>query len=51
MIGVLLTVLGMQFLMMGLLGELLTRTYYEAQNKPIYVVRRVWEPPPEEDSG
>ena len=25
----------------GLLGELLTRTYHEAQDKPIYAVRRV----------
>lgn len=41
MLGVLLTVLGVQFLMMGLLGEILTRTYHEAQGKPIYAVRRV----------
>jgi glycosyltransferase involved in cell wall biosynthesis len=43
MLGVLLTVLGVQFLMMGLLGEILTRTYHEAQKKPIYAVRNVWE--------
>jgi glycosyltransferase involved in cell wall biosynthesis len=43
MLSVLLIVLGVQFLMMGLLGEILTRTYHEAQNKPIYVVRRVLE--------
>jgi len=43
MLAVLLTVLGVQFLMMGLLGEILTRTYHEAQGKPIYVVRRVLE--------
>ncbi|MBU0702255.1 MAG: hypothetical protein KKC18_00115, partial [Chloroflexi bacterium] len=43
MLAVLLTVLGVQFLMMGLLGEILTRTYHEAQEKPIYVVRRVWD--------
>jgi glycosyltransferase involved in cell wall biosynthesis len=43
MLGVLLTVLGVQFLMMGLLGEILTRTYHEAQQKPIYVVRHVHE--------
>ena len=45
MLAVLLTVLGVQFLMMGLLGEILTRTYHEAQDKPIYVVRRVLEFP------
>jgi glycosyltransferase involved in cell wall biosynthesis len=43
MLSVLLIVLGVQFLMMGLLGEILTRTYHEVQNKPIYVVRRVIE--------
>jgi glycosyltransferase involved in cell wall biosynthesis len=43
LLGVLLTVLGVQFMMMGLLGEILTRTYHEAQKKPIYVVRKVWE--------
>jgi glycosyltransferase involved in cell wall biosynthesis len=43
MLGVLLTVLGVQFLMMGLLGEILTRTYHEAQKKPIYAIRKVWE--------
>ena len=41
MLSVLLIVLGVQFLMMGLLGEILTRTYFEAQDKPTYVVRRV----------
>ena len=41
MLSVLLIVLGVQFVMMGLLGEILTRTYFEAQDKPTYVVRRV----------
>ena len=48
MLSVLLIVLGVQFLMMGLLGEIMTRTYHEAQNKPIYVVRRVHEAEPAE---
>jgi glycosyltransferase involved in cell wall biosynthesis len=43
MLAILMTVLGVQFLMMGLLGEILTRTYHEAQGKPIYTVRKVWE--------
>jgi len=30
---------GVQFITLGLLGELNARTYYEAQGKPIYVVR------------
>ena len=37
----LLILLGVQFLMMGLLGEMVMRTYYEAQNKPTYYVRNV----------
>jgi hypothetical protein len=44
-LAVLLIVLGAQFMMMGLLGELLTRTYHEAQEKPIYAVRQVLEGP------
>ena len=31
--------LGVQFIIFGLLGELQIRTYYESQNKPIYYVR------------
>lgn len=30
---------GIQFLAIGLIGELLARTYYESQNKPVYTVR------------
>jgi hypothetical protein len=43
MLAVLLIVLGVQFFMMGLLGELITRTYHEAQGKRTYVVRRIIE--------
>jgi len=31
--------MGVQFIALGLLGELNARTYYEAQGKPIYAVR------------
>jgi glycosyltransferase involved in cell wall biosynthesis len=31
--------MGVQFIVMGLLGELNARTYFESQNKPIYVIR------------
>lgn len=31
--------MGVQFIVLGLLGELNARTYYETQGKPIYVVR------------
>ena len=32
---------GVQFVSMGLLGEIIARTYYESQNKPIYALREV----------
>jgi glycosyltransferase involved in cell wall biosynthesis len=43
----LLEVVGVQFISMGLLGELLTRTYFESQGKKAYEVRttRNVEPP------
>jgi hypothetical protein len=41
LLAILLMMLGVQFLMMGLLGEMIMRTYYEAQNKPAYFVRNV----------
>jgi glycosyltransferase involved in cell wall biosynthesis len=31
--------MGVQFIVLGLLGELNSRTYYESQGKPIYVIR------------
>jgi len=34
-----------QFIMMGLLAELLVRTYHESQNRPTYVVKEVLETP------
>mgnify|MGYP001041560319 CR=1 FL=1 len=39
LLAVLLIVLGVQFISLGLIGELIVRTYYETQQKPIYVVR------------
>ncbi|MCI5140087.1 MAG: glycosyltransferase, partial [Candidatus Electrothrix sp. AR1] len=41
LLAILLILMGMQFIYMGLLGELQVRTYHESQKKPIYVVRRV----------
>lgn len=38
-LAILLMILGVQFLIMGLLGELQIRTYFEVQDKPIYVIR------------
>ncbi len=43
LMSALLVLLGVQFLMMGLLGEMVMRTYYEAQNKTIYSIRKIME--------
>lgn len=40
LLAILLMFIGLQFITFGLLGELMTRTYHEAQGKPIYVVRK-----------
>jgi glycosyltransferase involved in cell wall biosynthesis len=39
LLAVLLVVVGVQFVSIGLLGEMLARTYHESQGKPIYVVK------------
>ncbi len=41
LIAVLLVVTGLQLITMGLLGEMIMRTYFESQNKPIYAVRKI----------
>ena len=41
MLAVLLVLVGVQMVAMGLLGELIVRTYHESQGKPIYTVREV----------
>jgi glycosyltransferase involved in cell wall biosynthesis len=41
LLSIALLVGGIQFFSMGLLGELMARTYYESQNKPIYTLREV----------
>jgi glycosyltransferase involved in cell wall biosynthesis len=39
LLSVLLELVGVQFISMGLLGELLARTYFESQGKPAYTIR------------
>ena len=39
LLGILLTMLGVQLVTSGLLAEMVTRTYFESQDKPIYTVR------------
>lgn len=46
MLGVLMILGGIQLVMTGLLGEMLSRTYHESQNKPTYVIREILEAEP-----
>ena len=41
LIAVFLAILGVNFIVMGLLAELIVRTYHESQGKPIYHIRDV----------
>ena len=41
LLAILLIIIGVQFVAMGLLGEMLLRIYHESQARPIYVVRRI----------
>jgi glycosyltransferase involved in cell wall biosynthesis len=43
LLGILLIVTGIQLVTLGLIGELLARTYHESQEKPIYVIKDVLE--------
>ena len=40
-ISVMIAITGFQSVLMGLIAELLVRTYHESQNKPVYTVREV----------
>lgn len=39
MLSILLLILGVQFILFGLIGEMQTRIYHESQDKPVYYVR------------
>jgi len=41
LLAILLIFIGFQFVTMGLLGEMLARTYHESQDRTVYVVREV----------
>jgi hypothetical protein len=41
LLSVLFIILGVQLIIMGLIGEMLARVYHESQGKPIYTVRKV----------
>ncbi len=41
LLAVLLIVIGVQLIIMGLIGEMIVRTYYETQDKPIYMIKEI----------
>jgi glycosyltransferase involved in cell wall biosynthesis len=41
LLSILLVIFGVQLITMGLLGELVVRSYYESQNKPTYMVKEI----------
>jgi glycosyltransferase involved in cell wall biosynthesis len=41
LLGILLTIIGTQFITVGLLGEMLARIYHESQEKPVYTIREI----------
>ncbi|HJU61929.1 MAG TPA: glycosyltransferase, partial [Candidatus Binatia bacterium] len=43
LLAILLIFIGFQFITMGLLGEMLARTYHETQDRPIYTVGEILE--------
>jgi glycosyltransferase involved in cell wall biosynthesis len=45
-VGIVMILTAVQLLMTGLLAEMLSRTYHESQDKPIYVIREVLEDTP-----
>ena len=40
-IAIMVAILGFQSILMGLIAELLARTYHESQNKPVYTIREI----------
>jgi glycosyltransferase involved in cell wall biosynthesis len=41
LLAILLIVIGIQLLMMGFLGEMIMRIYYESRDKPVYYIRQI----------
>jgi glycosyltransferase involved in cell wall biosynthesis len=46
LLGILMVIIGVQFLCMGILAEIQIRTYHESSNKLIYSIREILESPP-----
>ena len=48
-VGVMFMIMGFQSILMGLIAELLVRTYHESQDKPTYTLRKVLRPETAQD--
>lgn len=51
LLSVVLVIVGVQFILMGLLAELVIRTYHESQSKATYVVREIIERPARKEAA
>lgn len=51
LLGAVLFITTVQFILMGLLAELLVRTYHESQNRPTYVIKEVLDLPDSHGDG
>ncbi len=51
LLSVVLVIVGVQFILMGLVAELVIRTYHESQAKPTYVVREIIERTPHKQAA
>ena len=46
-LGILLVILGVQFMFFGLIAEMTTRIYHESADRPTYVIREILNRPPD----
>ena len=51
LLAILLIFIGIQFVSIGLIGELQARTYHETQEKPVYYVKEVYGLQQQESDG
>jgi glycosyltransferase involved in cell wall biosynthesis len=51
LLAVFLFILGIQFILIGLVAELLIRIYYESQSKSVFIVRETWNINEEKKKG
>jgi hypothetical protein len=50
-ISMVLMMAAIQFVLMGLLAEIMVRTYHESQDRPIYVIEKILESEPSTETA